>query len=91
MILPLVPSDTVEISQWYTNIYRRIGVWKHLTNPLYILVVLFLSILLLPSELLSVIWYPRVYYITNQNASLGNECYLKNEFFSNSKIAPLDS
>ncbi|CAF1442875.1 unnamed protein product [Adineta ricciae] len=64
-------TETDDKMKWYTNIYRRRGVWKHLLSPLYILVVLDLGFLLLPSSLLAVVWYPWVYYITNQNTSLG--------------------
>ncbi|CAF1194103.1 unnamed protein product [Adineta ricciae] len=60
-------------TKWYIKIYQRTGIWNHLLSPLYILVVLFLSVLLLPSVLLSVIWYPWVHYITNQNTVLANQ------------------
>ncbi|CAF1434745.1 unnamed protein product [Adineta ricciae] len=66
----LTDRTTAEV-KWYSKIYQRTGVWSHLLSPVYILVVLFLSILLLPSILLSVTWYPWVYYITNQNTLLG--------------------
>lgn len=46
-------------------------VWQHLKNPLYILVILFLSILLLPSVFLSVIWQPWIKYITEQDTAAG--------------------
>ena len=42
-----------------------------MTNPLYILVVFFLSILLLPSVFLSVTWYQWIYYVTDNNKQLG--------------------
>ncbi|CAF0855764.1 unnamed protein product [Didymodactylos carnosus] len=64
--------DTNKI-KWYKMICKRKGLWKHLTSPLYILVVLFLSILLIPSTFLSVTWYPWVFYITNQNIKLANQ------------------
>lgn len=57
--------------KWYSRMCRRVGIWRHLTSPLYILVVLYLSILLIPIDLLSITWYPRVYYLTNQNISTG--------------------
>ena len=57
-------------TKWYTNIRQRVGIWKHLTNPLYILVVLYLSILLMPSILLSVTWYPWVYYINHNDKTI---------------------
>ena len=60
-------SDTInELMEmkWYQRIFKRKGVWFYLTNPLYILVVLFLSILLLPGIFLAVTWYPWVFYIT---------------------------
>ncbi|CAF1279841.1 unnamed protein product [Adineta ricciae] len=60
-------------TKWYIKIYQRTGIWNHLLSPLYILVVLFLSVLLLPSVLLSVIWYPWVHYITNQDTVLANQ------------------
>ena len=58
------------MTKWYTNIRQRVGIWKHLTNPLYILVVLYLSILLMPSILLSVTWYPWVYYINHNDKTI---------------------
>ena len=57
--------------KWYLQIYHRLGIWKHLTSPLYIMVVIFVSFLLIPVDLLSITWYPRVYYLTNQNISAG--------------------
>jgi len=45
--------------------------WKYLIDPLYILVVLFLSILLIPSVFLSVYWQPFITFITNKNNLLG--------------------
>jgi hypothetical protein len=66
--------------------YQRTGVWEHLTSHLYILVVLFLSVLLMPSVFLSVTWYPWVYYVTNQNTSLGK---LLKTIFSNIELKEL--
>ncbi|CAF1335363.1 unnamed protein product, partial [Rotaria sordida] len=63
----------IDRMKWYTRILKRKGVWYYLTSPLYILVVLFLSILLLPGIFLSVTWYPWVYYITQQNTILSNK------------------
>jgi len=56
--------------KWYQNMFQRKGIWKHLLSPLYIMVVMFLSILLLSGTFLHIIWYPWVYYITNQDTSL---------------------
>ncbi|CAF1326308.1 unnamed protein product [Adineta ricciae] len=56
--------------KWYQRIYKRTGVWKHLTSPLYILTVLYLAILFTPATFLSATWYPRVYHITNHDESL---------------------
>jgi hypothetical protein len=66
-----ISSDN-EINQmkWYRRILERKGVWHYLTSPLYILVVLFLSFLLLTGIFLSVTWYPWVYYITNRDTLL---------------------
>ncbi|CAF3816856.1 unnamed protein product [Rotaria sp. Silwood1] len=68
-------SNHNEINQmnWYERILKRKGVWHHLISPLYLLVVLFLSLLLLPGIFLSVIWYPWVYYITKQDTILTNK------------------
>ena len=55
---------------WSQQIRERKGVWQHLTSPLYILVVLFLSSLLLPRIFLAVIWYPWVYHITDHDTTL---------------------
>ncbi|CAF5037837.1 unnamed protein product, partial [Rotaria sp. Silwood1] len=57
------PTET----KWYTKIHHRVGIWKHLISPLYILVVLFLSFLILPTNILSVTWYPWVYFVTDNN------------------------
>lgn len=74
--LPRIFPDTSDSAKttkvkWYVQIRQRQGVWKYLTSPLYILVVLFLSLLLMPSIFLTVTWYPWVLYITNQNIPLG--------------------
>lgn len=45
--------------------------WEHLRSPLYILVVLFLSILLIPSVFLAVIWRPLIIATTEKDESLG--------------------
>ncbi|CAF4024076.1 unnamed protein product [Rotaria sordida] len=63
----------IDRMKWYTRILKRKGVWYYLTSPLYILVVFFLSILLLPGIFLSVTWYPWVHYITQQNTPLTNK------------------
>lgn len=42
-----VIEKTVEEIKWYKKIYQRRGIWEHLTNPLYILVVLFLTFLII--------------------------------------------
>ncbi|CAF0951989.1 unnamed protein product [Adineta ricciae] len=60
-------------SKWYTNIYQRVGFWKYLLNSLYILVVLYLSILLMPNILLSVTWYPWVYYISQNDKTISDQ------------------
>ncbi|CAF0909863.1 unnamed protein product [Rotaria sp. Silwood1] len=68
------PVDEVQIkTKWYEKIYRRIGLWEHLTNPLYILVVLYLSFLLMPNILLSVTWYPWVYYINHNDKTISDK------------------
>jgi hypothetical protein len=66
----LSSSEIVEKSKWYIKIYRRHGVWEHILSPVYIMLVLFTSMVLLPTIFLSVIWYPWVYYITDNNESL---------------------
>ncbi|CAF3225742.1 unnamed protein product [Rotaria sp. Silwood2] len=67
------PIGEIDKIKWYTRILKRKGVWYHLTSPLYILVVFFLSILLLPGIFLSVTWFPWVYYITKQDTILTNK------------------
>jgi hypothetical protein len=62
--------DTENKRKWYRNIRDRIGIWEHLTNPLYILVILYLSFLMMPYNLLSVTWYPWVYHINNNNKTI---------------------
>ncbi|CAF4104524.1 unnamed protein product [Rotaria sp. Silwood2] len=57
------PCDT----KWYTKIYQRIGLWQHLTNPLYVLNVLYLGFLMMPTILLSIIWYPWVYFLNGND------------------------
>ncbi|CAF4879137.1 unnamed protein product [Rotaria sp. Silwood1] len=73
-------SNHNEINQmnWYERILKRKGVWHHLISPLYLLVVLFLRLLLLPGIFLSVIWYPWVYYITKQDTILSKKQKLFN-------------
>ncbi|CAF1117414.1 unnamed protein product [Adineta steineri] len=68
-----VDDNESERIKWYTRILKRQGVWHYLTSPLYLLVVLFLSILLLPGIFLAVTWYPWVYYITQQDTLLTNK------------------
>ncbi|CAF4803875.1 unnamed protein product [Rotaria sp. Silwood1] len=60
-------------TKWYGKIRQRIGIWEHLTNPLYIFVVLYLSFLLMPSILLSVTWYPWVYYINHNDKTKSDQ------------------
>jgi len=55
---------------WHQRIIKRVGVWRHLLSPMYISVVLFLSVLLLPAIFLPVTWFPWVYYVTGQNEDL---------------------
>ena len=75
-------------NKWYIQIRQRQGVWKHLTSPLYILVVLFLSILLMPSIFLTVTWYPWVLFITNHNTSLGK---IWKDYINKTKIERFES
>jgi hypothetical protein len=63
-------KNELDKMKWYTRILKRKGVWHYLTSPLYILMVLFLSILLLPGIFLAVTWYPWVYHITKQDTIL---------------------
>ncbi|CAF0837946.1 unnamed protein product [Rotaria sordida] len=58
---------------WYQRIVNRVGVWEHLLSPVYILVVLYLSFLLLPSVFLPVTWFPWVMHITKDNEPLSNK------------------
>ena len=55
---------------WHQRIIQRVGVWRHLLSPMYISVVLFLSVLLLPAIFLPVTWYPWVDYVTNKDTDL---------------------
>ncbi|CAF3837706.1 unnamed protein product [Rotaria magnacalcarata] len=64
-------DPSVEI-KWYTKIRQRTGIWEHLTNPLYILAVLYLSFLMIPNSLLSVTWYPWVYFINNNDKTVAD-------------------
>ncbi|CAF1581494.1 unnamed protein product [Adineta ricciae] len=48
---------------------HEINFWKTLRDPLYISVVLFLSVLIIPTVFLSVVWQPLIQFITNQNKS----------------------
>jgi hypothetical protein len=43
---------------------------RHLTNPLFIVVTLFLSCLLLTIAFLSVVWFPWLMYLTENNLKL---------------------
>ena len=82
-------NSEIDKMKWYTRVLKRQGVWQHLTSPLYILVVLFLSILLLPGIFLAVTWYPWVYHITNKDTVLSkllilvvHDRVISNIFFS---------
>ncbi|UJR19500.1 hypothetical protein I4U23_022629 [Adineta vaga] len=46
---------------------------RHLTSPLYLLLVAFLSILLISTNFLSILWQPWISYITKQDQSLVNQ------------------
>ncbi|CAF4972696.1 unnamed protein product, partial [Rotaria sp. Silwood1] len=74
---PAAPTNnTSSETKWYTNIYQRNGIWEYLTSPLYILVVLFLSFLMMTPNLLSVTWYPWVYFINDNNKEIGmDHCF----------------
>ncbi len=52
-------------------------IYQYLRNPLYILVVLFLSIVLIPTVFLSVVWKPFITFITKQDESLGIVLHLQ--------------
>lgn len=45
--------------------------WKHFTSPLYLLVVLFLSLVLIPTVFLSVCWEPFITHLTKGDKALG--------------------
>ena len=62
-------TDTIKI-HWYQRILYRMGVWRHLLSPIYIFVVLFLSVLLLPSVFLPVTWFPWTMYVTHDSEDL---------------------
>ncbi|CAF3078445.1 unnamed protein product [Rotaria sp. Silwood2] len=47
-------GSEIDNMKWYIRVLNREGVWHHLLSPLYLLVVLFLSILLLPGIFLAV-------------------------------------
>ncbi|CAF1305896.1 unnamed protein product [Rotaria sordida] len=55
------------------NELDRSSFWEHFRSPLYILVVLFLSILLIPSVFLAVVWEPSITFITGEDKSLANK------------------
>ena len=76
----LANNSELDEMKWYTRILRRKGVWHYLTSPLYLLVVLFLSILLLPGIFLAVTWYPWVYYITQQDRILSKSSIFTERF-----------
>ena len=65
-------NTAITETKWYSQMYQRTGIWEHLISMLYITVVFFLSTLLIVTNLLSITWYPRVYYLTNQSISAGN-------------------
>ncbi|UJR12570.1 hypothetical protein I4U23_016746 [Adineta vaga] len=69
----IADDGELEKLKWYARIFQRKGVWHYLTSPLYLLVILFLSVLLLPGIFLAVTWYPWVYYITKQDITLTNQ------------------
>ncbi|CAF2755904.1 unnamed protein product [Rotaria sp. Silwood2] len=70
-IEPTQPHESnVDNMTWYQRIIKRVGVWEHLLSPVYILVVLYLSFLLLPAVFLPVTWFPWVWYVTNENEAL---------------------
>ena len=45
--------------------------WKYFSSPLYLLVVLFLSLVLIPTVFLSVCWEPFINHLTKGDKSLG--------------------
>mgnify|MGYP006973168200 FL=1 len=45
---------------------------RHLTNPLFVVITLFLSCLLLTVSFLPVVWFPWVMHLTNNNLHLAN-------------------
>ncbi|CAF1363219.1 unnamed protein product [Adineta steineri] len=63
----------IELESNNQNELNENNLWKNLLNPLYLLVVLFLSILLIPSVLLSVIWEPLITFITNHDDTLADK------------------
>ncbi|CAF1661306.1 unnamed protein product [Adineta ricciae] len=69
---PESSETTNNEKKWYKRIYKRLGIWKYLTSPLYIMIVLFLSTLFITTDLLAITWYPMNYDLYNHDASLGN-------------------
>ncbi|CAF4769593.1 unnamed protein product [Rotaria sp. Silwood1] len=63
----------VQLESTDENELNRNSFWKHFRSPLYILVVLFLSILLIPSVFLAVVWEPSITFITEHDKSLANK------------------
>jgi len=46
---------------------------RHLTNPLFVVVTLFLSCLLLTVAFLPVVWFPWMMHLTGHNLELGSK------------------
>ncbi len=60
-----IADDGVEISPSQDTLAR------HLTNPLFVVVTLFLSCFLLTVAFLPVVWFPWIMHLTNNNLKLG--------------------
>ncbi|CAF1486748.1 unnamed protein product [Adineta ricciae] len=70
---PESSETTNNEKKWYKRIYKRLGIWKYLTSPLYIMIVLFLSTLFITTDLLAITWYPMNYDLYNHDASLATK------------------
>ncbi len=53
---------------------------RHLTNPLFVVVTLFLSFLLLTISFLPVVWFPWVMYLTGDNLKLSKSNQRRRRF-----------
>lgn len=69
--LPYQFNQQLETGEQDADRSNEKSFWNYFSSPLYLLVVLFLSLVLIPTVFLSVYWEPFINHLTKGDKSLG--------------------